>query len=86
MLFRSLHSEYIIAEHYRLGSRCAILSRSFCDMNHVESLDAARIIFKNGLQSIREYETFCSNQSPAFFDKNRLAVQACVRQIVEGLR
>lgn len=81
-----LHSEYVIAEHYRLGSGCAILSRSFCDMNRVESLDAARIIFKNGLQSIREYEIFCSSQPPAFFEKNRLVVQTCVHQILEEMR
>jgi len=80
-----LHSEYIIAEHYRLGSTCAILSRSFCDMNHVESLDAARILFKNGLQSIREYELFCATQSPEFFQKNREILCDCVNHIVQEI-
>lgn len=80
-----LHSEYIIAEHFRLGSTCAILSRSFCDMNHVESLDAARILFKNGLQSIREYELFCTAQPPAFFEKNREAVRDCVDHILQEI-
>ncbi len=82
----ALHSEYIIAEHYRLGSGCAILSRSFCDMNYVESLDAARIIFKNGLQSIREYESFCEQQSSSFFENNRRTVQACIHRILEETR
>lgn len=82
----ALPSEYIIAEHYRLGSGCAILSRSFCDMNRVESLDAARIIFKNGLQSIREYETFCETQSHAFFEENRHIVNACIHKILEEKR
>lgn len=82
----ALHSEYIIAEHYRLGSSCAILSRSFCDMNRVDSLDAARIIFKNGLQSIREYEIFCSGQSPAFFRDNRRIVEECIRQICDTMQ
>lgn len=80
-----LHSEYIIAEHYRLGSTCAILSRSFCDMNHVESLDAARILFKNGLQSIREYELFCATQTAEFFEKNRAMVSECVEHIVREI-
>lgn len=80
-----LHSEYIIAEHFRLGSTCAILSRSFCDMNHVESLDAARILFRNGLQSIREYELFCAAQPPAFYEKNREVVRDCVAQIVKEI-
>ncbi len=77
----ALPSEHIIAEHYRLGSGCAILSRSFCDMNRVASLDAARIIFKNGLQSIREYEAFCAAQSPAFFEDNRRIATECIREI-----
>lgn len=81
----ALPSEYIIAEHYRLGSGCAILSRSFCDMNRVESLDAARIIFKNGLQSIREYEAFCAAQSPAFFEDNRRIAVECIREICHTL-
>ncbi len=82
----TLPSEYIIAEHYRLGSGCAILSRSFCDMNRVDSLDAARIIFKNGLQSIREYEAFCETQSTAFFEENRLTANACIHKILEEMR
>lgn len=81
----ALPSEYIIAEHYRLGSGCAILSRSFCDMNRVESLDAARIIFKNGLQSIREYESFCATQSPAFFEENRRIAAECIQEICSTL-
>jgi len=81
----ALPSEYIIAEHYRLGSGCAILSRSFCDMNRVESLDAARIIFKNGLQSIREYEAFCATQSPAFFEENRRIAAECIQEICSTL-
>ena len=80
-----LHSEYVIAEHFRLGSTCAILSRSFCDMNHVESLDAARILFKNGLQSIREYELFCATQTADFFETNRAAVRECVNHILQEM-
>ncbi len=80
-----LHSEYVIAEHYRLGSTCAILSRSFCDMNHVESLDAARILFKNGLQSIREYENFCNAQPAVFFEENHKAICETVDRILREL-
>jgi len=80
-----LPSEHIIREHHRLGSTAAILSRSFCDMNHVESLDAARILFKNGLQSIREYELFCATQSPEFFQKNREILCDCVNHIVQEI-
>ena len=34
-----LPAERVIAEHYRLGSTCAILSRSFCNTNIVTDLD-----------------------------------------------
>ena len=77
-----LHSEYIIAEHYRLGSSCAILSRSFCDMNRVDSIDAVRIIFKNGMKSIREYEAFCREKSAPFFEENKRIVKECIKQIL----
>jgi 2-keto-3-deoxy-L-rhamnonate aldolase RhmA len=77
-----LHSEYIIAEHYRLGSGCAILSRSFCDMNRVDSIDAVRIIFKNGMKSIREYEEICLKKPAPFFEENKRIVKECIDQIL----
>ena len=40
-----LPSEYIIREHYRLESSCAILSRTFCRIDAVEDLNEVRFIF-----------------------------------------
>ena len=54
-----LPAEYIIREHYRLGSTCVILSRSFCDVSQIEHVDAIRDIFVNGLREIRELEQEC---------------------------
>ena len=34
-----LPAERVIAEHYRLGSTCAILSRSFCNTNIITDLE-----------------------------------------------
>ena len=37
--YGDLPAEYVIAEHYRLGSSMAILSRSFCNVNKLENKD-----------------------------------------------
>lgn len=54
--YGDLPAEYIIAEHYRLGSTMAILSRSFCNANKIENPIEIEQIFKKGVQLIREWE------------------------------
>ena len=66
-----LPAEYIIREHYRLGSTCAILSRSFCDTSKIEEIDTIRSIFERGLQEIREFEEECEKYSRYFRDSER---------------
>lgn len=63
-----LPSEYVIREHYRLGSTCSILSRSFCNVNNVKSLDKISDIFVNGITEIRNFEKECEVHSKYFFD------------------
>lgn len=77
----ALPSEYVIREHYRLGSTCAILSRSFCNTNLVTDLDEVRSIFNSGLRDIRTLEEECSIHS-SFFYRNRAEVIARVQQVV----
>ena len=76
-----LPSEKVIAEHYRLGSTCTILSRSFCNVNTVPDLDAVGTIFETGVKAIRDYEKFCSEQDGAFFLKNLEDVKARVASV-----
>ncbi|MBE6708577.1 MAG: aldolase [Ruminococcaceae bacterium] len=76
-----LPAEYVIAEHYRLGSTAVILSRSFCDVNKVASLDEAKAVFSEGLASIREREHFCEMQNRSFFEENACIVKQKVSQI-----
>lgn len=66
-----LPAEYVIAEHYRLGSTGAILSRSFCNVQNMASMEAIEVVFKNGLKAIREYEGICSKKDEKFFDENK---------------
>lgn len=51
-----LPAEKIITEHYRLGSDCVILSRSFCDTNKIKHMGVISSTFVNGIRKIREYE------------------------------
>ena len=55
-----LPAEYVIKEHYRLGSTCAILSRSFCNTSLITDISEVEQIFKEGLVQIRAYEEECA--------------------------
>ena len=79
-----LQSERVIAEHYRLGSTCAILSRSFCNTNIVTDLDEVRRVFDVDLKAIRAWEKQCENGSVDFAE-NRKEVEVAVNKIVKGL-
>ena len=79
-----LQSERVIAEHYRLGSTCAILSRSFCNTNIVTDLDEVRRVFDVDLKAIRAWEKQCKNGSVDFAE-NRKEVEVAVNKIVKGL-
>lgn len=79
-----LPSERVIAEHYRLGSTCAILSRSFCNTNIVTDLDEVRRIFDVDLKAIRAWEKQCADGEVDFIE-NRKEVEVAVNKIVKGL-
>ena len=51
-----LPAEYVIREHYRLGSTCAILSRAFCNVDKINDMDNVQKLFDNELKRIREIE------------------------------
>lgn len=56
-----LPAERIIAEHYRLGSTCAILSRSFCNMSTMHNMLELNDLFAVELSKIREHEKMCNS-------------------------
>lgn len=65
-----LPAEYIIAEHYRLGSSMAILSRSFCNISNEIDIYKIEDTFRNGIKKIRLLESELSNKEKAFFENN----------------
>ena len=66
-----LPSEYIIKEHYRLGSGCVILSRSFCDVAKLRHIGMINATFIRGVREIRELEQECEVHSRFFFDSEK---------------
>ncbi len=77
-----LPAERIIAEHYRLGSTCVILSRSFCNVDKVADLSVIRKIFCEGLADIRDFELLCRDGKVPF-EQNRIALVDAVKMIEE---
>lgn len=76
-----LKGEYVIKEHYRLGSTCAILSRSFCNLGEINDLKTAQTIFEHGVREIREYEKLCRECSVQELEENRHIVREQVAKI-----
>lgn len=54
--YGALPAEMVIKEHYRIGSTCAILSRSFCNTDKETDLEQIRLTFKEELGKIRQLE------------------------------
>ncbi len=81
-----LPSEYVITEHYRLGSGAAILSRSFCNIQNLSSVSEIQKIFSLGVRNIREFEARAAELDAASLEENRLRVARLVSKIVEEKR
>lgn len=81
-----LPARHIIAEHYRLGSGMAILSRSFYDSWIADDMEEVERTFKYGLGEIREYEKRLERESDVFFEHNRKVVQEEVESILKVIR
>ncbi len=78
-------AELIIKEHYRLGSKMTILSRSFCNIDRYDNLDAIEEIFFRGVREIRTLEKECSIHA-SYFTENRRELQSAVTAAVEELQ
>lgn len=81
-----LPAEYIITEHYALGSEMAILSRGFCDANRVENPKDVEEIFIEGVKNIRKKESEVEKYTEEQFEENHKIVEEKVKAIVEQIR
>lgn len=70
-----LPAEHIIKEHYRLGSSCVILSRSFCNTSQIQNMDEIRSIFDEGVKAIRDLERECQKYRSYFTENYKILVE-----------
>ncbi len=80
-----LPAQYILAEHYRLGSGCVILSRSFCNTTLLRDEQLIRETFVEGIRDIRKCEAELAAWSERDFEENRLRVCDCVQRVIEAV-
>lgn len=81
-----LPSEMIIAEHYRLGSTAAILSRSFCNTEEYDNLYDIENIFAQGVREIRAYESQLLECNSEFYLENKKNIGEKVDLIVKSIK
>ncbi len=80
--FGEVPAEYILAEHYRLGSKMVILSRSFCDISTEKDLCVIKSRFFDGVKDIRMRENECKMWTYNQFADNQKAISVCVRRAI----
>lgn len=73
----------VLKEHYRLGSTCVILSRSFCNSEKINDLNAIRQIFNSEVKRIRDFEDRCADHA-RYFHENRESLTALIKGVAEG--
>lgn len=78
----TLPAEWIVKEHYRLGSTRAILSRSFCNAEEIKDLKKIEVIFAENMARLRDCERDFTTTTEEDFEENRKAVKRCVAEIV----
>lgn len=81
-----LPARFVIAEHHRLGSQMAILSRSFYDVWLRQEEDEIRKVFQYGVQEIREYEERLCRKDAEYFRRNHQTVAELVEKIAAEIR
>lgn len=80
-----LSAEYIIREHYRQGSTCVILSRSFCNTNHITDIEEIKAIFDREVKAIRNVEQECKEHEgdSLYYTQNRQVMTEKIQEICE---
>lgn len=78
-----LPAGYIIRDHYRLGSTCAILSRAFCNTSVITDQAEIRSIFNEGLKEIRAVEASASLYTEEKYAENHKELQVKVQQVAD---
>lgn len=75
-------SDYIITEHYRLGSSMVILSRSFCNVEEMRDLKEVEQVLSENVGKLRAFEEKIGQASEEDFRQNRKRLEDCIAKIV----
>lgn len=75
-------AKYIIAEHYRLKSTQAILSRGFCRIDYDSNPKGFENLFKHNMIELRAYEKKLSNWNKNDFEKNKRELYDLIDKVV----
>lgn len=75
----TLPAENILTEHYRLGSGCVILSRSFCNYEKINDVKKVEEIFKKGVKDIRNAE---EGIDESLYERNVEVVKQCIQKVL----
>lgn len=78
--------ENVIMEHYRLGSGGVILSRSFCNIDTVCSIEEVDRIFGRGIKAIREKEKEAEKASVSQLVENKEEIAKDVAGVVGRIK
>lgn len=81
-----LPAEYIVAEHYRLGSTRAILARAFCNCNTISDDKELREVFFQGMKEMRDLEKSLESKTKNYFENNHQFICTAVNDIVQQLK
>ncbi len=77
-------ADRVLAEHYRLGSKGVILSRSFFSNEEILKCEDNKRIFLEEVIKIREYEDFLRTKDQSFFIENQNTFNLEVNSVKEN--
>lgn len=80
----TLRAECILKEHYRLGSNCVILSRSFCNYEKIDNIERVQEIFESGISCMRSFENEIRVHSD-YFNNNIKMVSESISLILDKI-
>lgn len=81
-----LPAEHILGEHIRLGSQMVILSRSFCDVAKVSSIEEVNTTFREGLRDLRSCEAEWEAAGADALEENRRTLCRETAEIAARMR
>ena len=78
-------AEKIMMEHYRLGSTRAILSRSFCNYEKMDSLTDVDVTFARNMEAIKIFEKKIEAMDEQDFLQNKLQLKYDIATVANSI-